>query len=1054
MVRCLLFIFILSSLASCRFDDPIDPGQDYNTLTAEFFYTTEEASLIQGKENISLSPKLSESNQYEYTITPNLPLGLGLDLTTGIIHGTPIVPSNKTIYTVTAQDLRRTYFAKISIEVKVPAPSGVLYPSETISLTQGTYLSQQVPTTLGGPVDHFTLTPSIPPGLNFNTSTGAISTNGSPLLAPYQAIHTITAVNGTGSYSTNIQITINELIPNDINYSSTIISCKTYTPCSSSAPVILPIGTQVTYSISPTLPTGLFLNTLTGEIYGTTNDDFILSSFIITASNTSGSTSKTIQLVVEDNPLDILGYYATSPMSPWFLYVDLPMVNLPPHPTPPSSTVGKVESYSYSSTTPLPPGIEFNQLTGVFSGTPTEITTPTDFTVTVYGQNSVSSISQVIYFKSAYKPITDISYPLAFNFRKNQNIGTLYKPTHDGSSANSYTFELYLNDGITPVPTLPTGLTFNNLTGEITGTPTVVLLNYKLKITVTNPVSTYSEFFNLSIYDDPPSFSYGYSTLNIPVCGSSVSFAPTNTGGDVDNYLISPAVLPLGLSFNNLTGIISGASTSNFAAQTYTITATNSGGTTARLVTLFPLPDIPSFTMNNASFLYQTSQTLSPSFSSCYSDNTFFISPSLLPSDFNLNYSTGALSYTAPSGGTNQTALIARQEYSITASNITGSSTQNFNIELKYPLGTNRIIGAGSALYFDSDYFQDIALIEKECPVLTPTFNCTHATLKIFKRTSGKKEFSDFYTLDLTTLHSSIPFSHTDIKIMKIFDYDLDGYDDLFFIEDYSKTLVVLRNTGNNQFVYHTHYDLSSTYNEAHLVDLDGDSVKEIILNNHSVEVVVFDLNSGILSQYVSNLSSLSQLASMSVIHTDDDDYYDIVAADQVTQRICIIKGLSDYTFDYNSAHCFIPTGSPIEVKSAYLDNDGYQDIVVLNQNGQIDVYQADENNFQSYDGSVLPEVVLDTGLATNKKGLVLHDLNADGSLDISYGNSDSGMIYHFSGTAQINSFQSRVDWISPNLKQLIPGIFTEDIDHFLAVCSVNALYSECSIPLSTNLMP
>jgi hypothetical protein len=56
------------------------------------------------------------------------------------------------------------------------------------------------------------------------------------------------------------------------------------------------------------------------------------------------------------------------------------------------------------------------------------------------------------------------------------------------------------------------------------------------------------------------------------------NITPVNTGGTVTTYSINPA-LPLGLSLNTTTGIISGTPTVAAATTTYTVTATNTIGT-------------------------------------------------------------------------------------------------------------------------------------------------------------------------------------------------------------------------------------------------------------------------------------------------------------------------------------------------------------------------------------------------------------------------------------------------------------------------------------------
>ena len=54
---------------------------------------------------------------------------------------------------------------------------------------------------------------------------------------------------------------------------------------------------------------------------------------------------------------------------------------------------------------------------------------------------------------------------------------------------------------------------------------------------------------------------------------------PTSSGGAVTSYVVSPA-LPAGLTLNPSTGVISGAPTVASSTASYTVTATNSGGST------------------------------------------------------------------------------------------------------------------------------------------------------------------------------------------------------------------------------------------------------------------------------------------------------------------------------------------------------------------------------------------------------------------------------------------------------------------------------------------
>src|SRR5205085_8570998 len=60
---------------------------------------------------------------------------------------------------------------------------------------------------------------------------------------------------------------------------------------------------------------------------------------------------------------------------------------------------------------------------------------------------------------------------------------------------------------------------------------------------------------------------------------------PTSNGGAVVSYSVSPA-LPAGLSLSTSTGVITGTPTALATTAGYTVTATNSGGSTTATVTI------------------------------------------------------------------------------------------------------------------------------------------------------------------------------------------------------------------------------------------------------------------------------------------------------------------------------------------------------------------------------------------------------------------------------------------------------------------------------------
>lgn len=89
--------------------------------------------------------------------------------------------------------------------------------------------------------------------------------------------------------------------PSALTYSSPQI----YTVGSAIAPLTPGVvGSVAQYSVSPALPTGLGIDTTSGQITGTPTTAAVMSSFVVTASNNAGSATFALSLIVQ--PLFLL----------------------------------------------------------------------------------------------------------------------------------------------------------------------------------------------------------------------------------------------------------------------------------------------------------------------------------------------------------------------------------------------------------------------------------------------------------------------------------------------------------------------------------------------------------------------------------------------------------------------------------------------------------------------------------------------------------------------------------------------------------------------------
>jgi hypothetical protein len=116
----------------------------------------------------------SSSNIYGYSISPDLPAGLSLNVNTGEISGTPTELSTNTTYTITVRNSGGSNTTTITIEVLDQLP-GLSYSPENLTLTNNTASTDLplAPTITGsGEIVTWAISPSEPSGLSFDTSTG------------------------------------------------------------------------------------------------------------------------------------------------------------------------------------------------------------------------------------------------------------------------------------------------------------------------------------------------------------------------------------------------------------------------------------------------------------------------------------------------------------------------------------------------------------------------------------------------------------------------------------------------------------------------------------------------------------------------------------------------------------------------------------------------------------------------------------------------------------------------------------------------------------------
>jgi len=203
-------------------------------------------------------------------LSPSLPTGLSVS-DNGAIVGIPTVSASDT-YTLTAD----TNTSDVTFEFDLNViPLSISY--DNYSYVVDVAVSDVTPTINANNFDSLSISPSLPTGFSFNTSTGVI--NGTPTVTSSDTTYTVT---GTGSN-----------IASDVTAEFTLEVTSTATLGFSNSTVEIQVGSEVniipiksqnvnSLSISPDLPSGLTLNTTTGAITGTLLSSLDATTYTLT----------------------------------------------------------------------------------------------------------------------------------------------------------------------------------------------------------------------------------------------------------------------------------------------------------------------------------------------------------------------------------------------------------------------------------------------------------------------------------------------------------------------------------------------------------------------------------------------------------------------------------------------------------------------------------------------------------------------------------------------------------------------------------------------------
>jgi gliding motility-associated-like protein len=575
---------------------------------------------------------------------------LGDDRIASISGNTITLKTNGTTKIYALQKETATHQAAMTeatLQVNLP-PVPVIDYSDALNLRVGTNITPLTPTSTAGTVTQYSVWPPLPAGLTLNAQSGVIQ--GTPTVLAEPTTYQVTGSNLGGPAQTPIQLSVIDLAPTNLSYTSPRVLIKDQVS-TAAFPTLGGGGAVVSYTITPALPVGLTFNTGTGEISGTPLVISTASNYTIKAINSGGEASFTLSLTVNDIAPASLSYPSPNQLSR----------NVAMAPLSPITTGGQITQYSVIGTA-LPVGLTLNAQTGVISGAPTGVFDLTTFTIR--GQNPSGLVDATLEIASNDSPPV-IAYTSPTRVTKGQAMTSL-TPVNTGGPSASFTIS----------PELPTGLSFNETNGVISGTPTVLSPAQVYRVVAYN-FSGEGEFaLNFGVNDVPPS-ALSYAGATTFTKGTAIAnLSPTASGGPITQYSIAPN-LPQGLALDPATGIISGTPTALMAATSFTITATNSGGSTTFSLSLTVNDVAPSALTypSREDFVRGTAIQAMAATASGGTVISYSIAPAL-PAGLAFNTSTGEITGTP-------TAVAAAANYVVTATNSGGSTTATLSLQVR-----------------------------------------------------------------------------------------------------------------------------------------------------------------------------------------------------------------------------------------------------------------------------------------------------------------------------------------------------------------------------------
>ena len=274
---------------------PAVPVVSYNSADTTQTYTRGVAITPIAPTGVTNS-----GNLHHFTTYPPLPAGLSVN-NTGHIVGTPTANQSTAIFKVKSCNSWNICSAGVPFTITVNEPAPVIsYADSEYEFFKDVPITPVVPTSTGGVPSSWEISPALPTGLSLRGD-GAIV--GIPFVDSPATNYTIWANNTGGSGTVVLEIAINGT-GIFINYPYNTAELAQYSPMMALYPSTSGAAI-VSWSIEPTLPSGIFFGTNNGTIWGTPSTLTESAVYTINATGVEDYGTATVTIsVLTDTDLD------------------------------------------------------------------------------------------------------------------------------------------------------------------------------------------------------------------------------------------------------------------------------------------------------------------------------------------------------------------------------------------------------------------------------------------------------------------------------------------------------------------------------------------------------------------------------------------------------------------------------------------------------------------------------------------------------------------------------------------------------------------------------